>query len=222
MTDPPSPPARRLAPPSWINLRMISGTLLILLSVGAGASLLSAADRSVLVWAAARDVAAGTVLTTEDLRPVRVRLFDTAPSYVGVVAVPTGRTVSRRLAEGELLPIAALRTIAPGVVVNIPVPPANAPSVARGQTVDVWAGGKDCGPERVLAGVPVQEVRSGTGALSAGAGALQVVVRVDAAEAERVLAALSQEAAIRLVVVEGDLAARAAGPLTCARTGGGG
>lgn len=221
MIDPPSPSARRLAPASWINVRMISGALLVLLSMGIGASLLSAADRSVLVWAAARDVAAGTVLTAEDVRPVRVRLFDSAPSYVGVVASPTGRTVSRRLAEGELLPVAAIGTVAPGVVVNIPVLPANAPSVARGQTVDVWAGGKGCGPERVLAGVPVQEVRSEGGPLSAGGSALQVVVRVGAAEAERVLAALSQEVAIRLVVVEGDLATRPAGPLTCVRTGGG-
>jgi len=221
MTDPPSPAGRRLKPPSWLNLRLLGGVLLVLLSVGAGAGLLSSADRSVLVWAVARDVAAGTVLTSEDLRPARVRLFESAPGYLDLDAVPTGRTVSRRLAEGELLPVAALAAAAPGVVVNIPVPPANAPAVARGQSVDVWAAGKGCGPERVLAGVPVQEVRTESGALSAGAGALQVVVRVGPAEAERVLAALSREATIRLTVVEGDLAARVAGPLTCARTGDG-
>ena len=217
MTDSPSPAGRRLTPPSWLNPRLLSGVLLVLLSVGAGAGLLSSADRSVLVWAVARDLAAGTVLTPEDLRPARVRLFESAPGYLGLDAVPTGRTVTRRLAEGELLPAAALATVAPGVVVNIPVPPANAPALARGQSVDVWAAGKDCGPERVLAGVPVQEVRAESGALSAGAGTVQVVVRVGSAEAERVLAALSREVTVRLVVVQGDLEARAAGPLTCAR-----
>ncbi len=219
MADPLSPAARRLKPPSWLNPRVLGGALLVVLSVGVGAGSLSSADRSVLVWSLARDVAAGTVLTAEDLQPARVRLFDSAPGYLEASAAPTGRTVSRRLAQGELLPVAALRAVPPGVVVNIPVPTANAPSVARGQSVDVWAGGKDCVPGRVLAGVPVQEVRTGPGALSAGAGTLQVVVRVDPAEAERVLAVLSQEAGIRLVVVEGDLAARPVGPLTCARTG---
>src|SRR5918993_4212520 len=106
VTDLPSPAARRLQLPSWLDLRLVTGVLLILLSVGAGASLLSSADRSVLVWAADRDVAAGTVLTPEDLRPARVRLFESAPRYLDVAAAPTGRTVTRRVAEGELLPVA--------------------------------------------------------------------------------------------------------------------
>lgn len=219
MAAPPSPVARRLQLPSWLNLRLGTGVLLIVLSVGAGASLLSSADRSVLVWAVARDVAAGTVLTPEDLQPARVRLFESAPGYLDVAAAPTGRTVTRRLAAGELLPVAALRTVPPGVVVSIPVPPANAPAVTRGQSVDVWASSKDCGPERVLAAVPVQEVRAEAGGLSA-AGGQHVVVRVGAAEAERVLGALSREAAIRLVVVEGDLPGRAGDAVSCARPGG--
>ncbi len=221
MVDPPSLPARRVPVPSWINPRLLSGVLLITLSVGAGSMLLSAADRSVLVWAVARDVAAGTVLTAEDLRPARVRLFEVAPGYLDIAASPAGRTVTRRLAEGELLPVAAVRMVPPAVVVNIPVPPANAPAISRGQSVDVWASSKDCPPERVLAAAPVQEVRTEAGALSTGTGALQVVVRVEAAEAERVLAALSREATIRLVVLEGDPPGRAAGPASCVRSGGG-
>ena len=82
--------------------------------------------------------------------------------------------------------------------------------MARGQSVDVWAGSKDCGPERVLAAAPVQEVRTDSGALASADGTLQVVVRVSAAEAERVLAALSWEATVRLVVLEGDPPGRAA------------
>ncbi len=92
--------------------------------------------------------------------------------------------------------------------------------MARGQSIDVWASSKDCLPERVLAAAPVQEVRTESGALSGGAGALQVVVRVGAADAERVLAALSREATIRLVVLEGDPPGRAAGASSCVRPGG--
>ena len=114
-----------------------------------------------------------------------------------------------------------MRTVPPAVVVNIPVQPANAPAVVRGQSVDVWASSKECLPERVLAAAPVQEVRAeGVGALSGGAGALQVVVRVSALEAERVLVALSREATIRLVVLEGDPPGRAAATATsCGRPG---
>jgi hypothetical protein len=193
---------------------------MIVVSITAGAKVVSAADRSVLVWAVARDVAAGTVLAPDDVRPARVRLFESAPRYLDIATTPAGRAVTRRLAEGELVPATALRTGAPAVVVNIPVQPTNAPAVARGQAIDVWASSKDCPPERVLAAAPVQEVHvDGIGALSGGAGALQVVVRVTAVEAERVLAALSREATIRLVVLEGDPPGRAAAPTTCVRPG---
>jgi hypothetical protein len=220
MVDPPSPSARRLKAPSWFQPRLLAGGLMVVVSVATGAKVVSAADRSVLVWAVARDVAPGPVLAPDDLRPARVRLFDSAPRYLDTAESPAGRAVSRRLAAGELVPAAALRTVPPAVVVNIPVQPANAPAVARGQSIDVWASSKDCLPERVLAAAPVQEVRSeGVGALSSGAGSLQVVVRVGAVEAERVLAALSREATIRLVVLEGDPPGRATAATSCVRPG---
>jgi hypothetical protein len=215
--SPPSPPARRLTAPSWATPRRLAGLLLIVVSVVTGARVVAAADRSVLVWAVTRDVAAGTVLTPDDLRPVRARLFDSASRYLDVAVSPAGRAASRRLAEGELLPVAALQTVPPAVVVNIPVQPANAPAVVRGQSVDVWASSKDCLPRRVLAAAPVQDVRTEGGPLAASGGALQVVVRVSAAEAERVLAALSQEATIRLVVLDGEPPGRATAPPTCVR-----
>lgn len=229
MVAPPSPPARRLRTPSWFEPRLLAGVLLVTVSVATGAKVVAAADRSVQVWAIVRDVAAGTVLAPEDLRPARVRLFDTAASYLDTAASPAGRAVTRGLSEGELVPAAALRTVPPGLIVNIPVQPANAPAVSRGQSVDVWASSKGCAPERVLAAAPVQEVRSeGVGALSSGAGSLQVVVRVGAAEAERLLTALGAEATIRLVVLEGELRDRGGtvtpcrGPgATAGRAGGG-
>jgi hypothetical protein len=220
MVDPLSPPARRLRAPSWLQPRLIAGVLMIVVSITAGVRIVSAADRSVLVWAVARDVTAGTVLAPDDLRPARVRLFESAPRYLDTATSPAGRALTRRLTEGELVPATALRTVPAAVVVNIPVQPTNAPAVTRGQAIDVWASSKECLPERVLAAAPVQEVRAdGIGALSNGAGALQVVVRVSAVEAERVLAALSRDATIRLVVLEGDPPGRAAAPTACVRPG---
>lgn len=220
MVGPLSPSAPRLQARSWWQPRLLAGVLMIVVSIGLGVRVVSAADRSVLVWAAVRDVASGTVLVPADLRPARVRLFDSAPRYLDTTESPAGRALARGLVAGELVPAAALRMVAPAVVVNIPVQPANAPAVVRGQSIDVWASSKECLPERVLAAAPVQEVRAeGVGALSGGAGALQVVVRVSAVEAERVLAALSREATIRLVVLEGDPPGRAATATSCVRPG---
>lgn len=220
MTTLPSPPARRLRPPSWFDLRLLVGVLLVVGSMAAGTAVVSSAGRSVRVWAVTRDVAASTVLAVDDVRPARVRLFDSASGYLDVGRSPVGLAVRRGLAAGELLPAAALEDSRPGLVVNLPVRPENAPSVARGQAVDVWAGTKDCGPRRVLASAAVQEVRTDeAGGLAARTGVLQVVLRVGPADAERLLAVLGVDSTIRLVVVDGPPSA-GAGPATpCGRSG---
>jgi hypothetical protein len=204
LDTPPSPPARRLRPPSWFDPRLVVGILLIAGSMAAGSTIISAADRSVRVWALTRDVAASTVLSADDVRPARVRLFDSAPGYLGTAQSPAGQAVTRSLSAGELLPAAALRTSEPGLVVSLPVRPENAPSVTRGQAVDVWASTKDCGPRRVLAAAAVQEVGTDdAGALTTGTGLLQVVLRVGRPDADRLLAVLGVDSTIRLVVVDG-------------------
>lgn len=219
MDSSPSPPARRLRPPSWLDLRFVGGLLLVLGSMVVGTLVVSAADRSVEVWALTRDVAASTVLTADDVRPVRVRLFDSAPGYLDTGRSPAGRTVARGLSAGELLPASVLAGDRPGLVVNLPVRPENAPSVARGQAVDVWAGTRDCGPRRVLASAAVQEVRTDeAGGLAAGTGVLQVVLRVGPADAERLLTVLGVESTVRLVVVDGPAPARAVAAAPCGRT----
>lgn len=205
MVVPPSPPARRFRPPSWFEPRLLAGVLLVVVSVATGARIVSTADRSVQVWSLSRDVAAGTVLAADDLLAARVRLFASAATYLSTADSPAGQAVTRGLTEGELLPASALRGSTPASIVNLPVRPEDAPAVSRGQAVDVWAGTRQCAPRRVLAAAAVQDVRGdGGGSLSGGAGALQVVVRVAPADAERLLAALGADATIRLVVVEGD------------------
>jgi hypothetical protein len=201
-----SPPARRLRQPSWLDLRLLIGMLLVLVSVLLGAKVVATADRSVQVWALARDVSAGTTLAIADLRPARVRLFDTAETYLRVAQSPAGRTVTRALHTGELLPRSAVVATPPGAIVSIPVQPGNAPDLARGQLVDVWSTAKGCAPVQVLSRVPVQEVHNAGGnALAVSAAATQVVVRVALADARRVVAALGTETTIRLVVLYGDV-----------------
>lgn len=204
MTVPPSPSVRRVRAPSWLDPRVAAGILLIAVSVTTGARVVGSADRSVQVWALTRDVAAGTVLTAADVEPARVRLFRSGPLYLRAASSPAGRSVSRALHDGELLPATALTATPPAAIVAVPVQPQNAPALARGQSVDVWATAKGCAPDRVLSGVPVQDVRSErAGALSSASGSVQVVLRVGPAEAARLVVALGAEAVIRLVVLDG-------------------
>lgn len=200
-----SPSARRLRHPSWLDLRLLVGILLVLISVLLGAKVVATADRSVQVWALARDVSAGTTLAAEDLRPARVRLFDSANAYLQVGRSPAGRTVTRAVHAGELLPRSVVVATPPGAIVSIPVQPGNAPGLARGQLVDIWATIKGCAPVQVLSRVAVQEVRSAGGSALAVSASTQVIIRVAPDGARRVVAALGTESTIRLVVLDGNV-----------------
>lgn len=125
------------------------GVLLVLVSVVVGARVLSAADRSTLVWAVTRDVAPGTALRAGDLELARARLFDAAGRYASGPR-PEGYVTQRGLGAGELLPVAALRRPEVEVdfrYVTVPVLPGHLPpDLDRGQQVDVWVTpGRDAG-----------------------------------------------------------------------------
>src|SRR5690242_13760572 len=100
----PGPTPRRVRPPRWLDLRLVLGVLLVLGSVLLGARVIGAADATVPVWSAAGDLAAGTVLAADDLVAVDVRLDDAADSYLSTRTRPEGRTLSRAVSAGELLP----------------------------------------------------------------------------------------------------------------------
>ena len=144
MSDPPaSPRASRLATPGWLDGRLVLGLLLVLVSVVVGARVLSSADRSTLVWAASKDLTAGTLLAEGDLEPVRVRLFESAGAYVGAGGQPpVGYVVRRGLGAGELLPQGALtepQRSAELRLVTVPVEAGHYPPTLRDdQRVDLW------------------------------------------------------------------------------------
>ncbi len=144
MSDTPaSPKANRLATPGWWDGRLVLGVLLVLVSVVVGARVLSSADRSSLVWAAARDLTAGSQLQEGDLRAVRVRLFEQSGDYVRAsAAAPVGYVVRRGIGAGELLPRRALTRPEKDVdfrYVTVPVAVGHFPTgLLRDQQVDVW------------------------------------------------------------------------------------
>src|SRR5215212_3855361 len=117
----PGPTPRRLRPPRWLDLQLVLGLLLVLGSVLLGARVVSAADATVRVWAATDDLAAGTVLTSDDLVAVDVRLDDAARAYLSTTTRPEGRTLSRAVSAGELLPRSTLVESAELVQLALPV-----------------------------------------------------------------------------------------------------
>lgn len=236
MTDtsgvaPASPSAGRLAPPRWLDARLVVGVLLVLVSVVVGARVLSAADRSEAVWSTTRELAPGTVLTEADLRRTSVRLFASAPRYLaGDGPVPTGYVLRRGLGAGELVPESALRPPQQAaafrqVALNVgrghwP------PSLQAGQQVDVYVtvegAGAASGPSAapapggtrlVLAAVPVAAVPR-VDEFGGGGDQQQVVLTVPAASALALVRAQAEGSVdlVRLPQPVEPAASAAAGP----------
>lgn len=215
-----SPTPRRLRAPRWLNFRLIAGILLVLVSVIAGARIVTAADTSDMVWAAAADLAAGTVLATEDLRAVPVNLADAGQAYVLSSTDPVGRALSNPIRAGELLPRSVLAETSTLVDIALPIAAGFVPpSLQRGQLVDVYA--IDATPTAAAPRVPdppdpdteqptsptsptseivtvvveaaVVQLIAGRsdGSLSIGSSTIQVVISVEAGQAPDVFAAIA-------------------------------
>jgi hypothetical protein len=224
---PSGPTPRRVRPPRWLDLRLVLGVLLVLGSVLLGARVVTAADATVPVWAAAGDLAAGTRLTLADLVPVDVRLDSAAGAYLSARSRPEGRTLARAVRSGELVPRSALEAPAELVQLALPVQAGYVPpSLQRGQLVDVYAvADPAAGATAVAAGsvtvvvsrAPVQAVSGrAQGVLSSATSTVQVVVAVPAEEASDVLAAVGGRP---LVVVVHDSVDSAVGPAPAGPTG---
>ena len=215
----PGPTPRRVRPPRWLDLRLVLGVLLVLGSVLLGARVVGAADATVPVWAVTGDLGAGTRLGAGDLRAVDVRLGDAADAYLSTSTRPEGRTLSRAVRSGELLPRAALHATTELVQLALPVQSGYVPpGLERGQVVDVYAvadpavgasGVADGSVTPVVRMAPVAAISSRSGGvLSTPTTAIQVVVAVAADDAPDVLAAIAGRP---LVVVVHDSADAASG-----------
>jgi hypothetical protein len=210
----PGPTPRRVRPPRWLDLRLVLGVLLVLGSVLLGARIVSAADATVPVWAAAADLAPGTELTGDDLVAVDVRLDATA-LYLSTGTRPEGRVLVRAVRAGELLPRSVLEEPAQQVQLALPVQAGYVPpGLERGQVVDVYAVADPvAGATAVADGSVTLVVRRATvqaisgrsdGVLSTPTSAVQGVVAVPEDRAADVLTGVGGRPLVVVVPDSGD------------------
>ena len=192
----PSPTPRRVRTPGWLDLRLATGVILILVSVVGGAAVVGASDHRQARWAVTRDLAAGTVLSAADLKSVHVQLGSADQSYLPVTEAVVGRAVNESVPSGALLTRATLGPAPSGVSVTIPLRPDNGPKIDRGDRITVWLSTKTCQGQVLLSGVPVQSVSQSGDASFGSDGGSVLVVNVPAIDARRVVSSLDLEGAV--------------------------
>lgn len=185
-----APTARRHRVPRWLNLKFITGMILIILAIVAGTFVTLQADNTTSVWSLRSALPRGAQLSQADLVSVKVRLPDNKKTYISTDEKIAGQTLIRDLGAKELVPMDALRDRPCGSLVSIPVTPRHLPaSLKAGARIDVYTTLE--GPtklqnftERLIAGVPVQQVTKPAGGTLATSGEWSVAIRVPTAQVQ--------------------------------------
>ncbi len=191
----PSTPTLRNRRARWRDGRLLLGVLLVAITALAGAKLLSAADDTTAIWAAGRDLPAGTTLTSADLTTVRVRFTsgDAAGQYVAADADLKGLVVTRPISKGEFVPREAATSQEETERTELPLSIATGrlpADTAVGDQVDVWVVPKEQQAKLLWAEVRVVQIDAVKG-VSGGSARRQVLVGLDAKDVSKLPAALT-------------------------------
>jgi hypothetical protein len=219
MTEAVSTPATRIVMPRWLDARVAVGLLLVLVSVAAGARIVSSAGHLTPVYAAAHELVPGEQVTSGDLAVVQVRLGAGGSRYLAAsAAAPVGYVVNRVVGAHELLPATALSpgtALADSRMVTVPVQAGHLPAdLGRGDLVDVYvtpraASGREVPmPTLVLSKVAVDSREGGSRSFG-GESALAVVLVVHAPDVPALVHAV-ESGAIDLVRIPATSAGSAA------------
>lgn len=213
------PPAQRLRRPSWRDPRLLTGVLMVALSISGVIALLTAQNQTTQVYAADRLLTVGDRLSPEDLRVVQVQIDELSGAYLPVAdALPEDTAFIALVEEGELIPRRALAEEDPQgrQALTIEVEHTLARGVEPGRLVDVWSA--DAGPLGAQEEVQVQQIAAGAQVsviteTSSSFGAqdrVTVELLVDPEELPALLGATSSASALS-VVPAGSEAAPASG-----------
>ena len=186
--------------------RLAIGLSLVIASVAGVVALVSAADETTQVLAAAEPLAPGERIDRDDLRVLDVRLDGAVGKYlVPAKLPPEGLIVSRPVDEGELVPLAAVGTSDSGRLASLvlDVNGSLAASVQPGARVDVWAApeleGGRFGPPAVIAGGATVVRLVTSDSIVAASQTTAVEVLVPTSRIARVLEAAANSDALSIV-----------------------
>jgi hypothetical protein len=181
--------------PSWLDVRLLLGVVLVLVSVLIGAKVVSGASRTYPAVAVTRDLAAGKILSSDDVKLAQVQLPDHGKGvYLSTLSDAVGKQLDRALSAGELVPGGAVAQTEPRTTLTVPIAAGAAPNLHTGQRIEVWVSTAACSSVVLLPDVTVQDVHADAGgSFTSGTGGQDVVISVPPAVADRVIAALALE-----------------------------
>jgi hypothetical protein len=211
------PTATRAQPAGWRDPRLWVGVAIVAVSIIAGARILGAADESVTVWAAARDVAPGDTLREDDLVSASVRFGDDSVIDHYLLTsdpLPDDLQLTRGLGAGELVPAAALGSGEEDdtVIVSLAFPPELIPTnIGAGSVIELLVipeegagGGRSATtePTTVLSDVAVMDAPSAADSLGSVSRGRQLVLGIPEAESDALteILAASEDQRVRVLV----------------------
>lgn len=211
------PTATRAQPPGWRDPRLWVGVAIVAVSIIAGARILGAADESVTVWAAARDVAPGDTVRADDLVSTPVRFGDDSVLDHYLLTsdpLPDDLLLARGLGAGELVPAAALGSGegADTVIVSLAFPPELIPTnIGAGSMIELLVipdEGEGVGkseasePTTVLSDVVVIDAPSAADSLGSVSRGRQLVLGIPEAESDALteILAAGEDERVRVLV----------------------
>jgi hypothetical protein len=208
---PAAPTPRRLSRPKWLDPRIVVGLLLVIAAVVVGAKVIGSSRQTIPIWAAAHDLAAGTVVTDADLVRAEVNLGDSVAGYLSADTTAGGRVLNRQVTAGELLPSAALAASPDGGrLLGIGIEASDMPpGVTHGSVIDLYLMPMTTGAvaargnaELVAKEVTVQSVTApSSGGLSgASSSKYQVVLLMDVKSADGLVRKLPSGSPLILLI----------------------
>lgn len=211
----PEPVATRLRRPRWRDPRLLTGVVIVAVSVALGSWVVSSASRTVPAFVADGALTPGEPLTADGLRAVDVRLGAGTGRYLPAdEPLPADLVVLRVVDDGELVPLTALGADADVRSVAVPVTSGLSDRIRAGAVVDLWfvpeapiapdAVDDKPAPSTLARNVVVEQVDTGEGGMIVD-GTVTLHVLVPADSLPTVLSALSDAGTVAVVPVAGDV-----------------
>jgi hypothetical protein len=125
------------------NSRLITGISLFIIAILAASLIAKEANRTVLVWASATELAPGNIITATDIKSTPVLLPESAKNYLSASAQIIGTVVQSRVAMGDLIPLAAITATLDQLTlraVPLTIESTDLPmGLTRGEVIDIYA-----------------------------------------------------------------------------------